>query len=109
MRLNRRLMVSSLVALSLVACGGGGGGGGGGGPVPTPTPTPTPTPSLAAVTTADLGVGWNLGNSLDAVNTSGIPHTSSQETFWGNPAVNQQIFDGIAAAGFKSVRIPVTW
>jgi endoglucanase len=97
-----------MLALTLVACGGGGGGGSGGGS-PTPTPTPTPTPSLQAVTTADLGYGWNLGNSLDAVNTSGIPQTSSQETYWGNPVVNQQIFNGIAAAGFKSVRIPVTW
>jgi endoglucanase len=64
---------------------------------------------LAAVTTADLGTGWNLGNALDAVNSTGIPHATSQETFWGNAAVNQQLFDGIPAAGFKSVRIPVTW
>lgn len=31
------------------------------------------------------------------------------ETVWGNPAANQEIFNGYAAAGFKSVRIPVTW
>jgi endoglucanase len=64
---------------------------------------------LQAVTVAELGTGWNLGNSLDAVNDTGQPFTTSQETYWGNPAVNQQIFNGIAAAGFKSVRIPVTW
>ena len=65
---------------------------------------------LTPVTTANLGKGWNLGNSLDALNTGGrYPYTTSQETFWGNPAVNQQIFNGVAAAGFKSVRIPVSW
>jgi endoglucanase len=65
---------------------------------------------LAPVTTANLGKGWNLGNSLDALNTSGrYPLTTSQETYWGNPAVNQQVFNGVAAAGFKSVRIPVSW
>ena len=65
---------------------------------------------LAPVTTANLGKGWNLGNSLDALNTrSRYPLTTSQETYWGNPAVNQQIFNGVAAAGFKSVRIPVSW
>ena len=65
---------------------------------------------LVPVTTANLGKGWNLGNSLDAQNTSGRPpKTTSQETYWGNPVVNQQIFNGVAAAGFKSVRIPVSW
>jgi endoglucanase len=65
---------------------------------------------LAPVTTTSLGKGWNLGNSLDALNTRAkYPLTTSQETYWGNPAVNQQIFNGVAAAGFKSVRIPVSW
>src|SRR5439155_26680133 len=102
-----------LIALSLWGCPGGGGSGGGGTgggtPTPAPTPTPTPTPSLQAVTTADLGTGWNLGNSLDALNNSAsYPWTTSQETYWGNPAVNQQLFNAVAAAGCKSVRILVS-
>jgi endoglucanase len=64
---------------------------------------------LAPVTTANLMPGWNLGNSLEATGTGKTPYTSSKETNWGNPVVNQQIFNGIAAAGFKSVRIPVSW
>ena len=65
---------------------------------------------MAAVTTADLGKGWNLGNTLEAVNDRATrPLTISQETLYGNPVVNQQIFNGVAAAGFKSVRIPVAW
>ena len=109
-RVDRRAMLAAAVALSLGACGGGGGDSGGGVPVPTPPPPPPPPPAMAPVTTADLGNGWNLGNALDSLNNSGpYPWTTSQETYWGNPAVNQQIFNGIAAAGFKSVRIPVSW
>jgi len=48
--------------------------------------------------------GWNLGNSLDAF-SSGL----SGETFWGNPRINQELMDGVKAAGFDIVRIPVTW
>lgn len=105
-RVHRRVLLASFFALAVAGCGGGGSGGSA---TPAPTPAPAPAPTLAAVTTADLGTGWNLGNSLDAVNTAGIPHAASQETFWGNAAVNQQLFNAVAAAGFKSVRIPVTW
>ena len=51
-----------------------------------------------------LGLGWNLGNQLDAIN-GGV----SNETCWGNPAATQATFDAVKAAGFHSVRIPVTW
>jgi aryl-phospho-beta-D-glucosidase BglC (GH1 family) len=44
--------------------------------------------------------GWNLGNSLDA--TPG-------ETSWGNPRVTKKLIRQIAAEGFKSIRVPVTW
>lgn len=51
-----------------------------------------------------LGIGWNLGNHFDAYN-NGV----SGETFWGNPKATQATFDKVKAAGFKTVRIPVTW
>ena len=109
-RASRRVLLSGFVALAVASCGGGSSGGSAGpAPTPTPAPAPAPAPTLAAVTAADLGTGWNLGNVLDAVNGNGIPHATSQETFWGNPAANQQLFDAVAAAGFKSVRVPVTW
>ena len=108
-RASRRVLLSGFVALAVASCGGGSGGSAAPAPTPTPAPAPAPAPTLAAVTAADLGTGWNLGNVLDAVNGNGIPHATSQETFWGNPAANQQLFDAVAAAGFKSVRVPVTW
>ncbi|WP_068505286.1 cellulase family glycosylhydrolase [Paenibacillus kribbensis] len=45
--------------------------------------------------------GWNLGNSLDA--------TGADETSWGNPRITQALIQQIAAQGYKSIRIPVTW
>ncbi len=44
--------------------------------------------------------GWNLGNSLDA---------SPTETSWGNAPATQELIQQVAAQGFKSIRIPVTW
>jgi len=48
--------------------------------------------------------GWSLGNTLDAYRNG-----KSGETRWGNPPVNQQLIDGVKAAGFDLIRIPVTW
>jgi endoglucanase len=44
--------------------------------------------------------GWNLGNSFD-----GSPNVTS----WGNPAPNQTLINAVHAAGFNTLRIPVTW
>lgn len=51
-----------------------------------------------------LGLGWNLGNQFDA-NNNGL----SSETAWGNGKVTQATFNAVAAAGFQTVRIPITW
>lgn len=51
-----------------------------------------------------LGLGWNLGNSFDA-HENGV----SGETLWHDQPATQQTFDAVKAAGFGSVRIPVTW
>ncbi|CAM4226156.1 cellulase family glycosylhydrolase [Paenibacillus macerans] len=45
--------------------------------------------------------GWNLGNTLDS--------TGSDETSWGNPRITRELIQQIAAQGYKSIRIPVTW
>ncbi|MGM0879964.1 MAG: cellulase family glycosylhydrolase [Bacillota bacterium] len=51
--------------------------------------------------------GWNLGNTLDAFNPD--DPTGGGETSWGNPVVTQAFIQQIAAQGFKSIRIPITW
>jgi endoglucanase len=53
---------------------------------------------------AAMGMGWNLGNQMDAYN-NGV----ANETCWGNGAATQETFTKLRAAGFSSVRIPVTW
>lgn len=52
----------------------------------------------------ELGAGWNYGNTLEA-NSGGMP----SETVWGNPAASQEMIDAVAEAGFKTVRIPVSY
>lgn len=63
-----------------------------------------------------MKVGSNLGNSLDALNTSPTSskrarqgNGNSQETWWGNRAVTKADFDLLKALGFTTVRIPATW
>ncbi|MGN0636921.1 MAG: cellulase family glycosylhydrolase [Huintestinicola sp.] len=52
----------------------------------------------------DMGAGWNLGNSLDALGTG-----LNSETAWGNPKTTKDMIDDICKAGFKTIRIPVSW
>jgi len=52
----------------------------------------------------NIKIGWNLGNTLDSHN-GGI----AGETTWGNPSINQELMDGVKAAGFDIIRIPITW
>ncbi|MEU4446685.1 cellulase family glycosylhydrolase [Actinosynnema sp. NPDC050801] len=53
---------------------------------------------------ADMGAGWNLGNQLEA-NIDGYPG----ETAWGQPTITQALVDSVRAAGFKTIRIPVSY
>ncbi|MCD8032536.1 MAG: cellulase family glycosylhydrolase [Bacteroides sp.] len=61
--------------------------------------------SDALVLAQKMGIGWNLGNSLEAC--SGVD--SASETAWGNPAVSKGMIDAVKAAGFNTVRIPCAW
>ena len=53
----------------------------------------------------DMGLGWNLGNSLDATLGSGL----GAETSWGNPKTTQALIDKVKSLGFNTVRVPVSW
>lgn len=64
--------------------------------------------STAASVVRNMGPGWNLGNSLDVMNF-GYGYTNATETKWGNPMVTKNLIDGVRAAGFRSIRIPVSW
>lgn len=60
--------------------------------------------SDAVALAAEMGLGWNLGNTLEA--TSG---STANETMWGNPQASKKLIDGIKSAGFNTVRIPCAW
>lgn len=62
---------------------------------------PTGMRDLSSVEmTRELKVGWNLGNSLEAI---------GGETVWGNSPVSETLIEAVKAAGFNAVRIPVAW
>jgi endoglucanase len=57
-------------------------------------------PISASDFVARMDPGWNLGNTLDAVETEGS---------WNNPPVVPATFDDMKASGYKGIRLPVTW
>lgn len=85
--------VAAVLLLGIVSCA-----------KPSATPLPAPENITAIEFAESMGLGWNLGNSLDA-QMNGV----SNETCWGNGKATQQTFDAIKAMGFGCVRIPVTW
>ena len=59
----------------------------------------------------DIRIGWNLGNTLDAV-TMNLKYDSDPlrwETCWGNPITTEKMIEDILAAGFNLIRVPVSW
>ena len=57
-------------------------------------------PSNALQLHANLGMGVNIGNTLEAI---------GGETNWGNPKITQAFVNTLKQKGFKSVRLPVSW
>ncbi len=53
---------------------------------------------------AEMGTGWNLGNTMDG-------HTgfTPGETIWQNVETSQALMKTVHDAGFNTVRVPVTW
>lgn len=87
-------------------------------PEPTPEPTATPVPTEvpvasglepfrdlpADVIVAEMGTGWNLGNTMDG-------HTgfTPLETLWQPYVTTKELITAVHDAGFNTVRVPVTW
>ena len=60
--------------------------------------------------TRSLGVGWNLGNTFDATAWRGYNGSElGIETIWCGAVTTEGLFDALLAAGFTTVRIPVSW
>lgn len=66
----------------------------------------------------NMTVGWNLGNTLDATadytDAAGKFHCTDNaglrtEKNWGMPFTTKEMISAIKDAGFKTIRIPVSW
>ena len=67
----------------------------------SPLPADATGMSSTAVQIAEqIDLGWNIGNSLEAI---------GGETAWGNPAVTKALIDLVKANGFNAIRIPCSW
>ena len=55
--------------------------------------------------TEEMKIGWNLGNTLDALDGTGL----ESETSWGNPKTTEKMILDIKEMGFNTIRIPVSW
>ena len=67
---------------------------------------------------ANMRVGWNLGNTLDAnsgatdnmwIEKRSQRKTSDYETAWGQPVTTEALIKMFKEAGFNAIRVPVTW
>jgi endoglucanase len=63
-------------------------------------PDQTGMTSTAAQLAANIKLGWNAGNSLEAI---------GGETAWGNPKITKSLIDLVKQNGFNAVRLPCSW
>lgn len=64
----------------------------------------------ASEAVAEIGIGWNIGNTLDASGSIAEgADIKAYETSWGNPAVTKELIQAVKAAGFNAIRLPVTY
>ena len=59
----------------------------------------------------NMAIGWNLGNTLDATYYQDSKYNAglNTETGWGMPKTTKEMITAIKNAGFKTIRIPVSW
>lgn len=58
----------------------------------------------AAQIVKEMGMGWNLGNTMD-----GHSGFTPGETTWQPTITTQKTIDAVHGAGFNTMRLPVTW
>lgn len=125
--MKKLLVIAAAIAMAL-SCDGKGGNGT---EVPPPSPNPPvvdpsdgggsgggdddqpsgPLDNDATKRAMQMGLGWNLGNQLDAYeeDPDDKDYLMPSETVWGNPKVTATAIQKVREAGFTTIRIPVTW
>ena len=80
--------------------------------VPDLTITRRPIPENEAMEfMKKMGVGWNLGNTFDAIKGDWNRNADEMtvETSWVGIKTTEKMIEAIQAAGFSTIRIPVSW
>lgn len=108
-----RSMAACLLGAALLLTGCAGG------TAPTSSVSDTMEDMTSMELVADMGVGWNLGNTLDVcvadrdgdgkVNEAPAEGEKVDETLWGNVRTTPELFAHLKEDGVNAVRIPVTW
>jgi len=60
----------------------------------------------AMVFVRNMGIGVNIGNTLDAIGTA---TWMAGETGWGNPRITRELILAYKNYGYTTIRLPVTW
>ena len=85
---------------------------------PDPVDPGTGDWETAAEAVQNMGVGWNLGNTLESnsgdVNNMWIEASTQRrptnyENAWGQTDATQELIHMFKEAGFNAIRVPVTW
>ena len=61
---------------------------------------------------ASMGLGINIGNTLDCImdfGKMGISDGHVDERSWGNPPITKEYIAALKSYGYKTIRLPVTW
>ena len=57
-----------------------------------------------------MTLGWNLGNTFDATDDDGYCKNDLDiESSWCGVKTTKEMIDAVKAAGFKTLRLPVSW
>lgn len=87
-------------------------------PDPTPPGPDTGTFESASEAVKNMGVGWNLGNTLES-NSGDVDNMwieaytnrrpTDYENAWGQTDATRALIHMFKEAGFNAIRVPVTW
>jgi len=114
------VILSLVLSLSVINCGGSANPGGSSQEPYTPVEQKDPVELDDTLTAMKLAkameCGWNLGNTLDA-RGSWLPESKvfpfnqglDSETCWGEEKTTKAIIATGIKNGYKTIRIPVTW
>lgn len=110
-RIMRKAVAYLFLILGVLSCTPRGGQLEGGHEVENPEPEQPPVFETSYDAVANMGVGWNLGNTLDSwwVDDTDGRDWKRWETGWGQPVTGPELMVMMKNAGFGAIRVPVTW